>query len=131
MEPKMRASLRTCRQSVRMMEHCAPPVSRQENAPGDAPYWRGPVWININFLALRALRFYADHAKAPPDVAETAAGLYERLRRNILGAVLGEWDRTGSLWEQYDDVSGRGMRSHPFTGWTALILNIMAEDYAL
>ncbi len=45
--------------------------------------------------------------------------------------VLGEWARTGSLWEHYDDRTGRGLRSHPFTGWTALILNIMAEQYAV
>ena len=45
--------------------------------------------------------------------------------------VLGEWERSGFLWEHYDDKSGRGLRSHPFTGWTSLILNVMAEQYSI
>ena len=35
---------------------------QQENAPGDAPYWRGPIWINCNFLAVQALKHYANVA---------------------------------------------------------------------
>ena len=31
----------------------------QENAPGDAPYWRGSIWINANYLAIDALHHYA------------------------------------------------------------------------
>ena len=61
--------------------------------------------------------------------ARAAARLYARLRANLLRAVIGEWAKTGALYEQYDDRTGRGMRSHPFTGWTALILNIAAEEY--
>lgn len=29
--------------------------------------------------------------------------------------------RTGAVWEQYDPFTGEGARSHPFTGWTALV----------
>ena len=113
----------------------------QENAPGDAPYWRGAIWMPINFLALRALKHYSADADAAglggggsggsAAVRENAAALYADLRRNLLRTVLGEWARTASVWEHYDDKTGRGMRSNPFTGWTALILNIMAEQYSL
>jgi mannosyl-oligosaccharide glucosidase len=36
------------------------------------------------------------------------------------------------LWEQYggrDEEEGKGQRSHPFSGWTSLVVNIMAELY--
>ena len=26
------------------------------NAPGDAPYWRGAIWVPINYLAAAGLR---------------------------------------------------------------------------
>ena len=26
------------------------------------------------------------------------------------------------MWEQYDAKSGEGRRSHPFTGWTSLVV---------
>lgn len=103
----------------------------EPNAPGDAPYWRGAIWIPINFLALRACKFYADHPRVAQDLAELMAQTYSELRSNLMGLVLGEWERTGSLWEHYDDATGHGMRSHPFTGWTALILNIMSEKYSI
>jgi len=47
----------------------------------------------------------------------------------VLQTVLGEYHRTGFMWEQYDDKEGVGIRGHPFTGWTALIVNVMAEKY--
>ena len=37
----------------------ADPWYGRENAPGDAPYWRGPIWVNLNYLALSGLKHYA------------------------------------------------------------------------
>ncbi|TDH69915.1 hypothetical protein CCR75_008489 [Bremia lactucae] len=106
----------------------------QENAPGDNPYWRGAIWMNANYLALDALHYYAQSSTGSPFQAEFAAA-YTKLRTNVIANVYREFERTGYLWEQYNgDIHarhkyGQGQRCHPFSGWTALVLNIMAEIY--
>ena len=142
------------------------------NAPGDEPYWRGPIWININYLAIKALKHYIaidveslsdntddeesdeidkniprKHKKKKRKMAAAQESekralmlikqqrsqqqrmelLYHRLRENIQKTVLSSFHTTGYFWEHYDDDSGHGTRGHPFSGWTTLILNIMAE----
>eukprot|EP00850_Spirogloea_muscicola_P001702 SM000006S19467 [mRNA] locus=s6:933173:940366:+ [translate_table: standard] len=97
------------------------------NTQHDGPYWRGPVWININYMALSSLHFYS-RAQGPHH--ETAASLYTELRQNVMRHILDEYRATGYLWEQYDNAnSGKGKGSHPFTGWTSLLVLIMAESY--
>ncbi|KAK9838545.1 hypothetical protein WJX81_006602 [Elliptochloris bilobata] len=99
---------------------------RKRNTEHDAPYWRGPVWLNINYLALAALQHYA--GVSGPHRAE-AARLHSELRRNLLQTVVGEAQRSGYLWENYDEATGRGRGSHPFTGWTALVVLIAGEAH--
>ena len=53
--------------------------------------------------------------------------LYHELRKNIQNSVLSNYHQTGFFWEHYEDLGGKGTRGHPFSGWTALIINIMAE----
>jgi mannosyl-oligosaccharide glucosidase len=43
--------------------------------------------------------------------------------------LVSEYNARGYLYEQYDDASGRGLSSHPFTGWTALLVLIAANAY--
>ncbi|CAM9649573.1 unnamed protein product [Ectocarpus sp. 13 AM-2016] len=102
------------------------PFYQVENNPGDEPYWRGHIWVNVNYLALAALSHY-NQAEGP--FRKDAGRIYTELRTNLLRTLLGGYHSTGYFWEQYDDRSGRGLRSHPFTGWTALVVLIMAEIY--
>ena len=99
---------------------------QKENAPGDAPYWRGPIWINLNYLVLGGLHHYAQQ-QGPHQ--PRAAALYEQLRTALLSNMQAEWERTGYFWEQYDPHTGKGMRTHPFNGWSSLALLALAEVY--
>ena len=58
-----------------------------------------------------------------------ARQIYAELRRNVVDNVYKEYRRTGYIWEQYSFLDGRGQRSHPFTGWSSLVLLMMAEMY--
>lgn len=102
------------------------PLYMKRNTEHDAPYWRGPVWININYLAVRALHHYSS-TQGP--YREKAAALYEELRTNIISNVHRQYVETGFVWEQYNDGTGRGQGSHPFTGWSSLTVLMMAEQY--
>lgn len=102
------------------------PLYMQRNTEHDPPYWRGSVWININYLALRALHGYADQ---PGPHRERVAQLYGELRRNLIDNLYRQYAESGYLWEHYSDSTGRGQGSHPFTGWSALVVLMMAEDY--
>ncbi|KAF7217952.1 mannosyl-oligosaccharide glucosidase [Nothobranchius furzeri] len=98
----------------------------QRNTEHDPPYWRGPVWININYLAVRALHHYSN-TEGP--YQEKAADLYQELRTNIINNVYRQYVESGYIWEQYNDSTGRGQGCHPFTGWSALTVLMMAEHY--
>ncbi|KAI8898456.1 glycoside hydrolase [Globomyces pollinis-pini] len=92
----------------------------------DENYWRGPIWVNINYLLLQSLhRNYIHHGP----YQTLALGLYTELRRNIIKNVYQNYERSGYVWEQYSCTDGTGSRSHPFTGWTSLVLLAMAEKY--
>jgi mannosyl-oligosaccharide glucosidase len=88
-------------------------------------YWRGPIWININYLLLQSL--HKNYLKGPYE--QRAKEIYAPLRENIVNNMFNVYENTGFVWEQYSCSDGRGTRSHPFTGWSALTLLIMAEKY--
>jgi mannosyl-oligosaccharide glucosidase len=90
-------------------------------------YWRGPVWMNLNFLTLAALHDYSKQMTG--SLSTDMANLYKMAREGMVANVLVHLERRGYLYEQYDSDTGVGQRSYPFAGWTALILNIMCEHY--
>lgn len=99
---------------------------QQFNTEVDPPYWRGAVWVQINYLVLKALHSYSERSGPYRTRAHT---IYQRLRQNLIATVFTEYARSGYIWEQYNDMNGKGKGSHPFTGWSALIVMIMAEKY--
>lgn len=113
-------------------------------------YWRGPIWIQMNWMVLKAL--HEKYAREEGPYKERAKKVYDELRRNVVENVFKvscaqalftmftsdvtdswcacqEYQRTGYVWEQYDPDTGEGRRSHPFTGWTSLVTLIMTERY--
>lgn len=94
-------------------------------------YWRSPVWLNINYLVLDALKHY--HAAAQPGSAlgQSIAATYSALRINVVENVFQQWKKTGFLWEQYDDISGDAQRAKNFLGWTSTVVLMMAMDHHL
>ncbi|KAI8320406.1 glycoside hydrolase [Martensiomyces pterosporus] len=90
-------------------------------------YWRGPIWININYLILSSL--HKNYISVEGPHKEQALRIYKSLRSNLVRNVFRVYQDTRFFWEQYNPEGGKGQRTHPFTGWTTLILPIMAEMY--
>ncbi|CAG5074011.1 Similar to GCS1: Mannosyl-oligosaccharide glucosidase GCS1 (Arabidopsis thaliana) [Cotesia congregata] len=75
------------------------PLYAKYNTEHDAPYWRGPIWINLNYLTLRALNWYAE---TPGPYAGKAKKIYKDLRENLIKNMLVQykknWVHLGKLW---------------------------------
>lgn len=102
------------------------PIYNKRNTEHDPPYWRGAVWININYLTLKSLHHYS---KKDSVGSRSAKETYLKLRENVINNVISQYYKTGYVWEQYDDSTGKGKGCRPFTGWSALVVLIMAEEY--
>lgn len=89
----------------------------------DENYWRSPIWMNMNYLAVKSLY---DIARQPGPHKSQATDIYTSLRENLVENVFNEWERTGFAWEQYNPETGAGQRTQHFTGWTSLVVKIMA-----
>lgn len=75
-------------------------------------YWRGPVWININWILMKGLRRYGYHQKA------------DSVAKDILQLPI----RFG-FREYYDSFDGRGYGSTNFSWTAALFLDTAYENY--
>ncbi|KAI9187570.1 Processing alpha glucosidase I [Blastocladiella emersonii ATCC 22665] len=85
-------------------------------------YWRGAVWINWQYLVLGALHRARD---ASPEAEQ----LYTAIRGDVIRTVERAYAKAGFLFENYHGETGEPRGSHPFTGWSALVVLIMAEQY--
>jgi hypothetical protein len=74
-------------------------------------YWRGPVWVNIDWLLMRGLERYG---------FEEHAGY---LRQIIIDLV-----EDGGFYEYFDPISGRGHGSNFFSWTAALFLDVSLRN---
>lgn len=88
-------------------------------------YWRGPIWINMNYLLLSSLK--RNYLSGPYE--KDTRRVYDLLRSGLVNNMVHQYQISGFLWEQYHEETGKGSRSHPFTGWSALVLPIISELY--
>ncbi|MEK6837220.1 MAG: trehalase family glycosidase, partial [Nanoarchaeota archaeon] len=73
-------------------------------------YWRGPMWININWMLHRALLRYGFKAVAA-----------ELLEKNIAAV------RKSGFREYYNPLTGEGLGAKQF-GWSTLIMDMMLKN---
>lgn len=90
-------------------------------------YWTGSVWMPFNFLTLAALK--RKYGAKPGAYQARAAKTYEFLRQTILRNTMKVFEESNQFWENYSSEDGSGKSGRQFTGWTSLILLIMAEMY--
>ena len=102
------------------------PIYMKFNTEHDPPYWRGAIWINMNYLAVRALHHYSN---IDGPYRSVASERYTELRLNLIRNIVQQYQKTGYIWENYNDITGKGQGSHPFTGWSSLLLLMMSENY--
>lgn len=97
----------------RIDEHSWTVPSYDKEAPGFSPnrYWRGPIWINVNWLLFHGLRRYGYHDYA----------------RRIRSSIVGLPERYG-FFEYFDPEAGRGHGSDDFSWTAALVLDVLLED---
>ncbi|CAI4227195.1 unnamed protein product [Auanema sp. JU1783] len=100
------------------------PYYSARNTEHDPPYWRGNIWINMNYMVISALKHYS---KIEGPSQETSKKLYSELRENIFKNMAKEFTLNGYFWEHYNDRTGKGGGTHPFTGWSSLVLLIMGD----
>ena len=88
--------------------HPVPTCDRLSPAFAPTRYWRGPAWVNVNWLISRGLRRYGFHEYA------------DAVRSATLSMV-----RAGGFREYFHPLTGEGLGSDQFSWTAALTLDFL------
>lgn len=91
--------------------HPVPTCDRLSPAFVPTRYWRGPAWVNVNWLISRGLRRYGFHDYA------------DAVRSATLSMI-----RAGGFREYFHPLTGEGLGSDQFSWTAALTLDFLRED---
>src|SRR5215207_5460493 len=94
-------------------ENLVPVPSYDRYGYGFSPvqYWRGPVWINIDWLLMRGFERYGFREQV------------QRLRQTIVRLV-----QNGGFHEYFDPLTGSGHGSNFFSWTAALLLDVLMDE---
>jgi glycogen debranching enzyme len=73
-------------------------------------YWRGPVWININWMLHQGLRNYGFTEEA------------KNLKKSIIDLVAEH-----GFYEYFNPLSGEGLGADSFSWTAALLIDLISE----
>lgn len=66
-------------------------------------YWTSPIWMNINFLIIKSLHGYSLDESIEESLRVRIEATYKQLRMGVIDMISNEYERTGFIWEVYDD----------------------------
>ncbi|NVM29591.1 MAG: hypothetical protein HWN65_12185 [Candidatus Helarchaeota archaeon] len=129
-------SIATTVQAARMVAHLndqeefnltypIPSVARDEVNVFSNVMWRGPTWINLNYLIIRGLINYNYTTEA------------SKIAYKTLKMAEGVFNETGTFWEFYNSTTGRvddvvgktgWVPASHYVGWDGLLTNLLIEN---
>ena len=88
--------------------------SESRNSPSyeSRCYWRGPVWVNMNWMIIQGLKAYGYHDLAAKLGAETI----QLVQQN-------------GFYEYFNPETGDGLGSNSFSWTAALVIDLLASGY--
>jgi glycogen debranching enzyme len=87
-------------------EYVIPSVARNDPSYDPEGMWRGPVWVNVNYIFIEALRQVGEH------------GLADELREKTLNLIMNQ----DGIFEYYNSETGEpAVTAAEVFGWTAAV----------
>ena len=100
-----------CRVNCTHKHPVASSIAMEEAEFNPVNYWRGPVWININWMLYKGLKSYGFHGDA------------ETLRQAVIDLV-----EEHGFYEYYNPMSGKGLGADNFSWTAALVIDLLSEE---
>ncbi len=92
------------------------PLYKPGVAVGADSNWRGPVWLQFNYLLVESLK-------------DIDPSLSEDIRDRVVNTVEADWRATGRLHEFFDGDTAIGLGADEQAGWTALVANLIRDAW--